>query len=323
MLVDEGLYDAEDQQFSKRRADTYFEAEFHVSAALRRVKAEVTSVPATENLIETISAVKRLRPHVVFNLVEHIGGRRRGDGVVAAVLETEGFRYTGASAKALMIARDKHLSKIVVAGAGVSVPKSIVVTRLPAPSNIIKFPAIVKPLNEDASDGIGVRSFVTNPAQLALQVKRVIEAFKQPAICEEFVVGRELYVTLSGINRITVDSICELVFPEAAPVQFATHRVKFDVQYRTKYKISYRKSPILSLLQKRNVYAAARAAYRALEIASYAKLEFRLCGDNVFFLEANPNSNLSRFSSSTDFKAIGYEYFIEKIVRMALNRSQC
>lgn len=322
LLVDEELYDARDRHFSTRRPTKCFETEFHVSAALRELKAEVTAVPATKNLVEMISAVQRLRPHVVFNLVEHVGGYRTGDGVIAGILECAGLHYTGASSRALMLSRDKHLSKIIVSAAGVPVPKSFVVRSLPVPANFVKFPAIVKPLNQDASEGIDVRSYVTNSTQLALQVKRLIKTFGQPAICEEFVPGRELYVTASGIRRVTIDSICELIFSEEAPVKFATHRVKFDEQYRAKYKIRYQKSPVLSVLQRKNVQAASRAAYDALGIASYARLEFRLRGDDVFFLEANPNSYLSRFSRSTDFEAIGYKRFIEKIVRMALRRGK-
>jgi D-alanine-D-alanine ligase-like ATP-grasp enzyme len=238
-----------------------------------------------------------LRPHVVFNLVEHVGGYRTGDGVIAGILECAGLHYTGASARALMLSRDKHLSKIIVSAAGVPVPKSFVVRSLPVPANFVKFPAIVKPLNQDASEGIDARSYVTNSTQLALQVKRLIKTFGQPAICEEFVPGRELYVTASGIRRVTIDSICELIFSEEAPVKFATHRVKFDEQYRAKYKIRYQKSPVLSVLQRKNVQAASRAAYDALGIASYARLEFRLRGDDVFFFGSQ-----SQFISLPVFK---------------------
>src|SRR4029077_14605766 len=131
--------------------------------------------------------------------VEHVGGHRINDSVIPALLEAEGMSYTGASAHALAISRDKYLSKLVVTNAGISIPKSIVLPnwRASIPSNI-KFPVIVKPLNQDGSEGITTNSLVVNRNELRRQVERVIKSCKALAICEEFLAGRELYVTLSG-----------------------------------------------------------------------------------------------------------------------------
>jgi len=321
MIVDETVYDRRDPGFTTRKPAKYFAAEFHVSAALRQLNAEVTSIPATRNLVDTIRAIKQAKPDLVFNLVEHIGGHRTADSIIPAMLEIEGLAYTGATAQALTVARDKHLSKVIVSSVGVPVPKSFVAKpHVTIRAEQCKFPIIVKPLCQDSSEGITARSFSTNLESLRRQLERVFEEFGGPAICEEFVEGREIYVTLSGISRVTIDSVCEMVFPPEGHVKFATQRVKYDEKYRKRNKIHFTSPPQLTSEQTVNLHSVARRAYEALDIASYAKLEFRLRDNKFYFYEANPNTNLSRFSNATDYTRIDYVAFIEKIVRMAMKQ---
>lgn len=321
LLIDLEQYDADDPDLSKRQPEQYLESEFHVSGALRSMGMDVLSVPATADFVAMMQAVRRARPDIVFNLVEHVGGQRSGDSIVASLLESDGLAYTGASARALTIARDKFLSKQIVASAGVSVPKCILSDgRSTTDPVTIPFPAIVKPSALDGSEGITANSYVNTQSELRREIKRVVRKFAMPAICEEYIDGRELIVTLSGVEKISVDSIRELVFPERAEIGFATERVKFDQGYKKRNGIYYRTPNRLLASLDGKVERAARAAYRALEIKSYAKLEFRVRGSDVIFIEANPNSLLSRNAKTTDFAKIGYERFVAKIVRMALTQ---
>jgi D-alanine-D-alanine ligase len=321
LLIDEEMYDAEDPDFSKHIPEKYFDSEFYVSQALRRMGHLVLAVPATTDLVETLNQVKAHRPHLVFNLVEHIDGDRSKDSVVAGLLETMRLPYTGAPASSLTIARDKHLSKLLVARAGVPVPNSFVLNGRTGPAlDKVEFPLIVKPLNRDGSEGIRASSYVTNRRDLRRQVLDITKRFTYSAICEEFIDGRELIVTLSGVDSVSVDSIRELVFPKGERVRFATERVKFDQSYKKRHGIYYRTPTRLISALDGTLQRVARAAYLALGIEAYAKLEFRVRGDNVIFIEANPNSILSRKAATTDFGLIGYEKFIRKIMRMAFIR---
>jgi D-alanine-D-alanine ligase len=321
LIVDETVYDPRDPGFLTRRPPKYLAAEFHVAAALRQLGAKVTSIPATNRVDEAVRAIRQARPDLAFNLVEHIDGHRTSDSVVAAILETVGVAYTGASAKALTIARDKYLSKVIVASSGVPVPVSFVAKpHASIRTERCKFPVLIKPLCQDGSEGITARSLCTNIASLRRQAQRLFDEFGGPGICEEFIEGREIYVTLSGISRTTIDSVCEMIFPQASRVKFASQRVKFDDDYRKMNGIYFASPPRLTSRQLIDLHFVARSAYEALEIASYAKLEFRLRGDTFYFYEANPNSNLSRFSNATDFAKINYPAYIEKIVRMAIKR---
>jgi D-alanine-D-alanine ligase len=321
LLVDEEMYDANDPDFSNHVPRKFYDAEFHVSATLRRIGHRVLAIPATADLGRLIEAIKAARPHVVFNLVEHIGGNRTQDFLIPALLEVEGIPYTGASAAALMNARDKQLSKLIVANAGVAVPKSFVAKNI-AEARLVRprFPLVVKPSGQDGSEGIHADSYVTNVRQYLRQVARVNKEFTHPAICEEYIEGRELIVTLFGIDKISVGSIRELVFPDSAPVKFATELVKFDDRYKQRHGIHYRNPTRLIASFKGEVERIARVAYAALGIESYAKLEFRVRNREVVFIEANPNSNISRRAATTDFGLIGYEKFIKQMIRMAFTR---
>jgi D-alanine-D-alanine ligase len=320
LLVDQPLFDPDDPNFSNRRWPHFAAAEYSVSHALRSLGHEVVGVPAITDIAEIINNITAAKPHFVFNMIEEIDGRREYDSLIVQALELLRIPFTGASFDTLVLARNKHLSKLVVANAGVLVPKGIVIYREGQFSpGEVSFPAILKPAYMDGSDGISAASYVRNDAELQQRISKFRRWW--PLLCEEYVPGREIIVTMSGTKTVTVDSICEMLFPEKSPVKFATDLAKFDAEYRKRFGIVYKTPARLPLAMKTRVLSAARKAYQALRINSYAKLEFRVSEERAVFIEANPNSQLSRFAHSTDFRSIGYEKFIKKVVRMACSRA--
>lgn len=320
LLVDQPLFDLNDPNFSRLKWPRYAAAEYSVSHALRSLGHEVIGIAATTDVAGTISNITAARPDFVFNMVEEIGGRREYDGLIVQALEVLRIPFTGASFETLALARNKHLSKLVVADAGVPVPKGIIITRdMKFSADELTFPAILKPAYMDGSDGVTAKSYVKDAAALS----RRLSEFRRwlPLVCEEYIAGREIIVTLSGTKTVTVDSICEMLFPEGAPVRFATDRAKFDAEYRKRFGILYKTPTRLPPKMEARVVSAARKAYAALRINSYAKIEFRVDEERAVFIEANPNSQLSRDAKSTDFGSIGYEKFIRKVVRMARSRA--
>jgi D-alanine-D-alanine ligase len=319
LLVDDSFFDRDDPNFSSKHRPKHAAAEFSVSDALRSLGHEVVGIPATVDIAETINNIKAAKPSFVFNMVEEIGGCREYDNLVVHALELMNIPFTGASSDVLALARNKHLSKLVVADAGVAVPRGIVISSdLRFSSNDVHFPAIIKPMYLDGSEGVTANSYVADSGTLRRRIARLSRWL--PILCEEYVPGRELIVTMSGTRTPSIDSICEMVFPEASPIRFATERAKFDANYRGRFGIVFKTPTHLPRLMRDRVVKAAVAAYKALGINAYAKLEFRVCGERVVFIEANPNSQMSRFAKTTDFASIGYERFIRKIIRMALAR---
>jgi D-alanine-D-alanine ligase len=321
LLVDETMHDPADPDFAATQWPDGSQAEYSVSDALRKLGHHVTGISARPDISGTIGAIQAANPDFVFNMVEEIAGRRDHDSTIIQVLELLNIPYTGASPRALMLARNKNLAKLVVAQAGVEVPQGVVLHRGPMPSRRqIKFPAIVKPLTLDGSEGVTTASYVASFEALQRKASRLMRW--APLLCEEYIPGREIIVTMSGCTNSSVDSICEMVFPERSPVKYATALAKFDEKYRARFGILYKTPTILAQPLRGNVIRAARAAYQALGIESYAKLEFRIDGDRIVFIEANPNSQLSRFAKTSDFDSIGYERFIKKIIRMAFARQR-
>lgn len=323
LLVDDAVFDPADPDFSKHsRWPKNAMMEYSVAGALRDLGHDVVGVGASTDVDSILKRIRAASPDFVFNLVEEIDGCRGYDSLIVQLLELIGVPYTGASSQTLSLTRNKQLAKLVAAEAGVAVAKGVVIrSDLKFSVSAVRFPAIIKPMGLDGSDGVTSRSYVMNAAEL----KRRLPSFKQwaPLLCEEYVRGRELIVTLSGTNTVSVDSICEMVFPPGSPVQFATDLAKFDPIYRKRFGITYRTPARLDRELNARVSAQAKRVYRALAIDSYAKLEFRVDGGHIVFIEANANSQLSRFANSTDFASIGYERFINKIIRMALARDRC
>ena len=144
--------------------------------------------------------------------------------------------YTGAAAEGLILARDKALTKMVLAYHGIRIPHFMVCERgapVQRPSDI-RFPLIVKPLDEDASVGIAQSSVVRDDEALAERVAFIHDRIGTDAIVEEFIAGRELYVGVMGNDQPRALPPIEMVFGEKTDedARIATFKVKWSVKHR-------------------------------------------------------------------------------------------
>src|SRR5262245_21382699 len=126
---------------------------------LRRHYSHVEVVPFLPTVAKTVERLHEATPRVVFNLTEWVDGDRKLDAAIAGVLDMLRLRYTGTGPDGLRLARDKDLSKRIVDGLSVAVPRSFVVNGS-ATWKDPDFPLVVKPRYGDGSDGIGTRSVV-------------------------------------------------------------------------------------------------------------------------------------------------------------------
>ena len=154
------------------------------------------------------------------------------------------------------------------------------------------------PLQSDASAGIAQASVVQDAAALAERVALVHQRFHQPAIAEQFVEGRELYVSMIGNGEaIDILPITEMVFdrrrtrPEE---RIATKAAKWDEDYRARKGIRNVLARPLSRAVRQRIETICQTAFRALWLRDYARLDVRLAPDGeVWFLEANANPFIS------------------------------
>src|ERR671921_696305 len=176
------------------------EMEYQIADALRVRGHDVILVGVRNDLQYLVQCLDEFRPDLVFNAVEAFHGNAGLEYMIPAMLEAEGFHYTGAPPLALLVSRNKARSKKVLAYHGIRVPGFV--TCRPGESLVVpetlRFPVIVKPLQSDASAGIAQASVVQDAAGLLERVTMIHDRFDQPAIAEEFVDGRELYVSLIG-----------------------------------------------------------------------------------------------------------------------------
>jgi D-alanine-D-alanine ligase len=280
-------------------------------------------VPFLPQITPTIDTLRALKPRLVFNLTEWLGGNRRLDSAIAGVLEMMKLRYTGSSPEAMHLARDKALAKEIVSKLGIDVARGAVVNGTVKLNAQIAYPIIVKPQFGDGSDEIGKTSLVRSERGLKTRVAEIRGRTREPLLCEEFVEGRDLFVGLLG-NVPKVMPPLELVVGRrgnGAPL-FATSKVKNDAVYRAKWRVGYRMAELPQHVRK-NIEAASRRIFHALKLRDYARIDYRLTSDNrVVFLEANPNPDLTPHTFGRDccFAGVAYPELISRIVGAALAR---
>lgn len=306
------------------------EMEYQIGHALRERGHEVRLLGVSDDLQYLIRCLADWAPDLVFNGAESFRGNEALEYLLPGLLESEGYRYTGASPLALQVTRNKAISKKVLAYFGIPVP-GFVTYRLhekveAAPE--LAFPLIVKPLQTDGSAGIAQASVVQDAESLGERVAFIQERFGQGAIAEEFVDGRELYVSVIGNDaRLEILPITELVFDKRKTrpgERIATQFAKWDEAYRERKGIrNVMARPIAKSVRTR-IEETCRAAYRALWLRDYARLDLRLAPDGeIWVLEANANPFISYGHDMANAAAkAGMEYgdFIQRIVDAAIAR---
>src|SRR6185369_15272033 len=133
--------------------------------------------------------VASFKPHIVFNLMEAFAGVPTFDQNVVSYHELLRLPYTGCNPRGLILARDKALSKKLLAYHRIPVPDFVAVGRgrRVKLTRKLHFPLIVKSLFFEASTGISQASVVENDDQLSKRVEFVHESLGTGAIVEQFI----------------------------------------------------------------------------------------------------------------------------------------
>ena len=297
--------------------------EANVLFVLKQQHRNVRVVPFHPGITPTIEELRELKPRLVFNLTEWVGGNRRLDAAIAGVLEMMNLRYTGAGPEGMQLARDKALAASIVADLGIDVPANAVVNGRRDFALELDFPLIVKPQFGDGSDGLGREALVRSQAELRRRIAAIRRRSKEPLLCEEFVPGQDIYVALLG-NEPKVMPPIELVIGRrgAGAPRFATYKVKNDDPYRARWRIHYRRARLNPEVLATIADWSPRI-FHALKLRDYARIDYRLTPDNrLVFLEVNANPDLAResFNSHGCFAGMPYPKLISGIVAAALAR---
>ncbi len=168
-------------------------------AAVERALARRYRVTRIEGDAAAYARLQALRPDLVFNISEGFGGDHR-ESHAAVLCEILGLACTGSDALTLGLCLDKARAKEIMAAHGIPTPAFRIVAGADSRRALstCPLPAVVKPLREGSSIGIRNDSLVTRRRDLARRVRAVLRAYRQPALVEAFLPGREFTVGALG-----------------------------------------------------------------------------------------------------------------------------
>lgn len=299
-----------------------------VCEALKANGYEVGILGLYNTVTPLFEEIAENKPDVIFNLVEVFDDKTHFDKNIAALLEMLGIPHTGASSDNMFLCNNKGLSKKILAFHKIKVPRFYVFHRrrrvwLPKK---LKLPVIIKPLCEEASRGISQASIADHEEAFQERVRFIHENMNMDAIAEEYVEGREFYVTVIGNRRLTVLPFREIKFGELPEdVRIATYKAKWDEQYRDKWGIKSVYAGKLANGVEEEIVDVCKRAYRALDICSYLRFDIRVASDGkVYIIEPNANPCIAKIDEVAQSAAkigISYNQLIKKIVDLALQRN--
>ncbi len=327
ILFDVSYHAAAAETFSaqelKEEEDKPTEAD--VLSCLQRLGHDVETLAVFDDVVCIVEKVKNFAPEVVFNLTESFHSNRANEPNIPALLELMRVKYTGARPDGLMLCKDKALAKKVLAYHRVRVPHFVISTEQRPLKRLRRFvyPAFVKPVGEESSDGIAKASFAKSEEEALERARFIHEKFNCDALIEEYIDGRELYLSVLGNRKLTVLPPREIFFhevPEDTP-KFATFKAKWDDTYRKKWGIQNGPATEVPAGVDEKLARLARKVYRVLKIRGFGRIDVRLTpAGEVVVIEANPNPSLAcedDFAQSAATAGLAYDALIQKILDTA------
>ncbi len=301
-------------------ADAEFEEQATVDRIARALMAAGHRVVRMAYGPAFLARAQRDQVDIVFNIAEGWNGRCR-EAIVPAILESLGVPYTGSDPLTLAVCLDKAVTKAIVSSYGVPTPRF---AKVETPDDLkaidLEFPLFVKPAYEGSSKGVRSSSKVRDREELARMVSWITGSYRQPALVEEFLPGREFSVGLLGNATIQTFPIMEV--RPVADVSLES----FVYCYNTKHNNLERflcPAPIPDELAAR-IRDVALRAYRVLECRDLARVDVRLDRDgNPHFVEINPlpgMSTVSLYPIMAMAAGLSFEDLVLKILEAAAAR---
>ncbi len=298
----------------------------HMSRAMRSLGHRVTILPLADDLFVFHRKLLRLNPDVVFNQYDDVVHGVFDEMLFAAIVQMMGFRVTGSPALALGLSRYKHTTSRLLQGLGIPIPPCTEV--LEKVSEVDRhewrFPLIVQPCHEDAGIGLNRNSVVRTKTALRNQVRHVLQEFKQPAIVQCFLPGREFNVGIVGGKRLRRMPLAEVCYhdmpPEIPPIM--SYAAKW-LENTTEYK----KTSILCPTEvepqlAEQLYDIALRAFRAVGAWGYGRVDIRLDEEGVpRVLEVNCNASLEHdigLARAAKKAGISYPELLQMVIDAAM-----
>ena len=247
---------------------------------------------------------------------------------VPAMLDILDILYTGSDYLSLALCLNKGRAKKLLKYHDIPTPTfQVFNSGDESIRKIFRYPLIVKPVHEDASIGIKDDSIVHNEQDLRTRAKFVINEYKQPALAEEYIDGREFNVGILGDEKKEILPISEIVFdlPEGKP-RIVNYSAKWKEE-SVDYKGTNRSCPAnIDESLKKKLISLALSSSKLLLCSDYCRVDFRVDKENKpYVLEINPNPDISEDAglfAMSQVKGYSYKEMIDKIVKNAIKRGK-
>jgi D-alanine-D-alanine ligase len=296
-----------------------------VGRALEDLGHESMRFALTMDMKALMRELKRLKPDLVFNLVESVEGHGRLIHLVPTVLELLGVPYTGSSADTLYMTSNKIIAKKVLEGAGIRTPQSFLANGLDHGNTLPKGPYIIKSIWEHASIGLDEDSVlrVEDPQQLFSELGQRTHKLGGACFAESYIEGREFNLSLlasyEGQEVLPPAEIRFHNYPEDK-WRIVDYKAKWDhasFEYDhtcRSFEIPGSDQPLLLRLG-----TLAKKCWELFDVRGYARVDFRVDKDNQpWVLEINTNPCLSPdagFVAAAFQKGLEFNQVIERIIR--------
>ncbi|MBC8044087.1 MAG: ATP-grasp domain-containing protein [Rhizobacter sp.] len=313
-----------------------------VAEALRRGQHEVVMIDChPARIVEIIQTLQQTKPDICFNIAEGAGALSR-EAQMPALCDLLGIKYTASDVMTLAITLDKARTKEILHYNHVPTPDfEVVETLSQLPGALSKTwiletldagkPVIIKPLHEGSSKGIFERSVVSSVAEAEAQVHEVLTVYRQPALIEVFLSGREFTVAMLGNGEdAEVLPIVELSFDHlpAGSKKIYSYEAKW-LWDEPENPVEVFKCPApLEPPLKENIERICKAAYRVLRCRDWSRIDVRLDAEGKpFVIEVNPLPGIlpnpdehSCFPMAARMAGMDYNQLINRVLDEALKR---
>ena len=253
-----------------------------------------------------ISKLKKLKPSKIFNALH---GKYGEDGYVQNILEYLKIPYTHSGVVSSALAMDKELSRIIFKKKKILVPKSFVLKKNKNVkkniANKIKFPIVIKPINEGSSLGVYI---CKNVKTLEKKYKKLSKTYNR-ILFEKYIPGREIQVAIMGNEAI---GAIELV-PKR---QFYDYTAKYSSKAKTKHIMP---API-NKKKYNEVLKIAKKAHKSLGCKGITRSDFRFYNNKFYLLETNTQPGMTKLSlvhEIAKYKGINFENLVGWMIKDA------
>ena len=270
---------------------------FQVAKELKKNGYKVKISEPDNNLSKNIAQFK---PSVIFNALH---GQFGEDGYIQTILEQYRIPYTHSGVIASSIAMDKEISKKIFIKKKINTPKFIKYSFNKKNSDLIKiidkklkFPVVVKPINEGSS----VNVYICTKKNI-IKILKLVKSYKQ-VIIEKFIAGREIQVAILGTKKL-------------GAIELKPKRKFYD--YQAKYNTNAKTQHVIPVELSKNkldeVMGMALKAHRAIGCSGVTRSDFKFYNNKFYLLEINTQPGMTKLSLVPEIAAHKEMSFIKLI----------